>query len=499
MKDNEFNELLKKCNSELSTITINNWRNNSKKKFIFFENNSYTGNELIIKIKKQVDKIKNYKKSKLLIFLINDNSLKWLIVYISFKLINSYIFILPTHINSQQITTLKKKFKPNFVFKKNKIYKINNNSNDFEKIAKQKNIKIYKSYIYDILFTTGSASEPKGVCIEEKAYIYTAKNLIKILKQNENDCELLSMSFSHSFGLTRLRCCLITGQKIYITDGLKNFPEIYLNKKIVKYNSISMVPSALSIIKNLLKNNSKKFCSDIKYVEIGSSFINKNLRLWLKSNFKQANIMHHYGSTEASRSFFTKRGLLDNFSIDETWIGKPVKELKYKLKISKDVKNKEIKELLLSGPNISEGYIFGDKGVANIKFKKWYKTKDLVIKKNHKLYLVGKLTSLINVGGEKVLPEEIEHLLETISEIKNAICGSLKDDIFGERIGALITLNKMEKIDFDKIRNKIRRKVEKLPSFKKIKGFKIVEKIPLTINGKKNRNIDLFRKKFESL
>lgn len=497
MIDKKFNKILNNCRSKLSKNTVVNWGNNPDKKFVYYNNNFYTGSELLKKIKNKLKNIDNYKKEKLLLFLVNENSLDWLIIYISFKLLNSYIFILPVHTENKQKKDLMQMFLPNYIYQKNKLKLLSKSKNKFKKIAKHKKIKIYEKKIYDVIFTTGSSNAPKGVCIEEKSYTFTARNLIKILKQNKNDCELLSMSFAHSFGLTRLRCCLLTGQSIYITEGLKDFPKIYSNKEIVKYNSFSMVPSALFLIKSLLKTNAKKFSSNIKYIEIGSSFINKELRKWLKQYFKNTIIMHHYGSTEASRSFFSKRGANDNFKIDGTWIGYAAKTLKYKLETKKEIKNKNIKELLISGSNIAEGYIYGEENVSNNSFKPWYRTKDLVIEKNKKIHLIGKLTSLINVGGEKVLPEEIESKLEEIKEIDSSICGAINDDMFGERIASIISLRKNSVINYNNLEKKINEKFKKLPFFKKIKKFKIIKEIPKTINGKKNRNSDIFNEKIK--
>ena len=181
-----------------------------------------------------------------------NNSVDWICAYLTFKINNFYIVIIPSSIARSGYKYLLNLIKPNIIFQSNKIKFYNKNSSLLN-LLKKKNITINPKSSYEFLFTTGTTSFPKGVCIPEASFLETSKNLIKILKQSINDTELLSMSFSHSFGLTRLRTCLINGQKIYVSDGLKNFPEVYNN--LIKYNitGLSLVPSAIEIIKLMLK------------------------------------------------------------------------------------------------------------------------------------------------------------------------------------------------------------------------------------------------------
>ena len=105
----------------------------------------------------------------------------------------------------------------------------------------------------DILFTSGTTNTPKGVVINELAFNHVAKLLIKKFKQSENDNELLSMPFYHSFGLTRLRCVLLANSSAIILDGLKKFPSAYKISKDIRITGLSLVPSGIELVKNLLK------------------------------------------------------------------------------------------------------------------------------------------------------------------------------------------------------------------------------------------------------
>ena len=80
------------------------------------------------------------------------------------------------------------------------------------------------------------------------------------------------------------------------------------------------------------------------------------IRLWLKDNFKKTLILHHYGMTEASRSFFCPIGANDNYT--KNWVGFTAQSVKYELvNIQKDkTSNRQIGEIKISGNNLASSY-----------------------------------------------------------------------------------------------------------------------------------------------
>ena len=479
--------MITNCNSWLAKKVLKNWNSNSKKIYCYENNQSFTGVDLLKKIK-ILDKTikKNYQK-KSVVFMNGINSVNWVCAYLLFKIHNFHIVMIPSSITRDNYNFLLNFIKPNIIFQKNNISFFNKKKSKLENILKEKKITL-KNLSYEFLFTTGTTSLPKGVCIPEASYLATARNLIKLFKQSKKDNELLSMPFSHSFGLTRLRCCLITGQKIYITDGLKNFPAIYNN--LIKYNvnGLSLVPSAIELIKLLLKKKIKNFSSTVKYFEIGSSSISLKSRRWLQQNFKKTNIQHHFGSTEASRSFFAARGSRDNFNLSSNYIGKKVRYIKYRLLDPKTKKvNQYFGEMEISGKNLAIGYFCGEEVEENAFAKKWFKTSDIVTYKNKLLYFLGKKNSIINIGGNKILPEEIEEKIELIKEVKVSLCGPAKDIIFGQKVAAMIVLKKNTRKNRQNVMSKIYKLFLNDPFFKKPKVIKFLDKIQISNNGKKKR------------
>ena len=63
----------------------------------------------------------------------------------------------------------------------------------------------------EIIFTTGTTGMAKGVLISHDAVLQTAININKFTGLKNNDVEMHMMPISHSFGLARIRCCILKG------------------------------------------------------------------------------------------------------------------------------------------------------------------------------------------------------------------------------------------------------------------------------------------------
>jgi long-subunit acyl-CoA synthetase (AMP-forming) len=220
----------------------------------------------------------------------------------------------------------------------------------------------------------------------------------------------------------------LAGTKIFISDGLKKFPEIFKFSQENKLSGLSLVPSGLELIKFLLKNKANLFAKKLNYIEIGSSHISKEVRIWLKKNFSKTNIIHHYGMTEASRSFLLPRGKSDDLKKNINLIGKIIPGCKYKI-------DKTNSELLLKGKNLFEGYFDQEN---NRFIDGWFRTRDIVKKKLNELYLVGRADNQFNIGGNKIQAEMIEDLIEDINHVKRCVCFTQPDKIYGNSLALIV-------------------------------------------------------------
>ena len=435
--------------------------------FIYSLKKNFTGKDCLLYLRKTKKFIKFNNIKSIGIKAIN--SFDWIILYLAADKLCNKVFIIKSNTSLKLTNKLKKKYNIDYIA--NKIPK------KIIKIKKKLAFSKVKHKRADILFTSGTTDFPKGVIINENSFIHIVKILIKKFDHNKFDLELLSMPFDHSFGLVRLRCCLYTGSKILVNNGLNNFPDIYNFSKKIKITGLSLVPSGIELIKILLKKKIKEFNKNIKYFEIGSGTINMTTRKWLKNNFKRTNIIHHYGLTEASRSFLIYRGKKDNLKLSDNTIGNIINGCEYK------ISNNPKGELLLKGKNLFARYLNKNDNKKQNN-DAWFKTGDRVEKDKKKLKIIGRIDNQINIGGNKVQAEFVENIVENLSGVYKCLCFKIKDKIFNRRIA--LQIEKKGKIKNKILINKIEKMLENYPEYYKPKVI-LFKKIKLNKNGKKIR------------
>tara|TARA_B100000035_G_scaffold186087_1_gene158799 strand:- start:4081 stop:5556 length:1476 start_codon:yes stop_codon:yes gene_type:complete len=484
-QNNTINDLVNSSNSKLAKGYLLHLSNNSEKIFIFEDKKEHSGKKIISKIIKFCNVIS--KNDSRVVLISSNNTIDWVLFYLAAKLKNKIIFIIPSTTGENIVSALVENYDISIILKDSKLIKIKSS------IKKPLDLKFFKNdHIYDCIFTTGTTGQPKGVIINENAYMHIVKALIKKSQQKENDVELLSMPLSHSFGLARLRVCIYNKQSFHISDGLKDFPAIYKRFINNEINGIALVPSAIEILRVMLRSNSSKFGSYVKYMEIGSSPLSFDSRKWLKDNFKKANIFHHYGMTEASRSFFIDRGYKDNLRQKKNYVGRTCSKL-VKFKLDKSAGNNS-GEIMIKGPHLADGFFSLDSINDITPIKGWLGTKDIGIIKNNKLMLVGRLNSMINVGGQKVYPEEIEEFVEGMKGVNTSLCSCMDDDVLGEVPVLMVCVDNNLFKSKDLANKEIKAYFKKMPSHKKPKKIVFVDNIPLAKGGKKIRDKNLLKK-----
>jgi acyl-CoA synthetase (AMP-forming)/AMP-acid ligase II len=143
-------------------------------------------------------------------------------------------------------------------------------------------------------------------------------------------------------------------------------------------------------------------------------------------------------------------------------------------------------EVVIKGPNVTRGYHNNPEANAAAFTHGWFRTGDQgILDKTSYLTLVGRLKELINRGGEKISPREIDEVLLTHSAVAEAVCFGVADPKYGEEVAAAVVLRSdaTEEALIAHCR-------ERLASFKAPKKIYVVTQIPRTATGKiQRRNV----------
>ena len=342
-----------------------------------------------------------------------------------------------------------------------------------------------KDQIADILFTTGTTGAPKGVALSYLNHAAAARNINEFIGNTSDDVELLALPVSHSFGLGRLRCSLSIGATVVMLGSFANVKKFFGEIKRCNVTIFGMVPASWGFIKKMSGKYIGKFANQLKFIEIGSSFMPIEDKQLLMELLPNTRICMHYGSTEASRSAFMEfHSYKDNLLT--AGHASPHTDIKLFSTDGKVLPLGEEGEVCVKGEHVTCCYWNeSPERFASDFFDGYFRTGDCATMDSEgNIYLKSRIKEMINVGGKKVSPMEVEDILNKIPGIKESACIGIPDPgiVLGEVVKAFIVAD--ESLTDNEIMEQLKSQLEvyKLP----IEIERIAE-IPKTSSGKIQR------------
>lgn len=336
----------------------------------------------------------------------------------------------------------------------------------------------------DILFTTGTTAAPKGVCLSHKNELAAAININEFMGNTSNDIELIALPLCHSFGLGRLRCTLYKGATAVILNGFTNVKKFFTTIEEEKITGFGIVPAAWNYLKKASGERIGKYNEQLRYIEIGSAPMPIEEKKLLSQLLPDTKICMHYGLTEASRSTFSEFHE-DNEYLNSVGTHSPNVDVQIKDENGETVKEGQEGELCVKGRHVMERYL-DDKDNHKAWYGNYFRTGDwgYMDSRGH-IYLKGRGKELINVGGKKLSPEEVEKEIMKLGWFADCACVGIDDPN-----GVLGKVVKCFAVSDDR-KYTIKNLSEALDG--NLEGYKIpvqleyIDKIPTTESGKKQR------------
>ena len=457
----------------------------SKKIFFKYNEEKYTYNDAFIKIKKINFFLKDYKKEKIAVF--SEKSIGYYLSVISIILSgNIWVqFSNATPLNrikeiikftDIKVGILDKSFnRKNFYkFKKLKILK-------YDEIIKSKSTKSFtlndidSTDIASIFFTSGSTGKPKGVLINYLNLAVSVNYQIKHLNYDKNEIFADCHDTTFVMSICTIFPMLLQNNTISPLVSLndKMFPLEHIIKN--KITTLITVPSFILYNKQRLQNLKIK-----NLILCGENFPYNILKLIL-TKIKFNNLYNCYGATELSPwAFYYKYKKKDYKLLKQNGkvpIGNPLKSVKCFI-------NKK-KELCISGPIVSTGYLNNSKDTKEKFFLKdketFYNTGDLCIKKNNVYFIEGRNDSMVKIRGYRVDLNEIDNNVKKL----NSIDLSYSYLSGGNKNPYIVTVFSSENKEFI---NSVKKIIQiNLPTYMVPKKIFQIKKIPFNKNGKIDR------------
>ena len=473
-------------------------QNNPEKIFIQIDSKNWTFVNIYNKVTK-ISLILNQFPVKSVISIMFDNSIEFIISYLGIVKAGKIVHIISPSISKKNFLEQIESCNPKIILTLKKFI------NEFRDI--QSEIKLVDFYefqsgdgtkgqneisdISSLIYTSGTTSSPKGVLIKHENTIFTTKNIVNVLKYTNSDIDVIPLSLSHSFGLGCLHTSLFVGSTLSLHKNTMNILEILNSIKKNNATTFAAVPATLTLLVNNFPEKFVEKCDNLRLIITNSTKVPKDTIDKILDLLPNTKFATYYGLTEASRSTFM---IFNENKNKKESVGKHAPDVE--LKIQKE--NNELKqgEILVRGKNVIDNY-------WNLEFTEkftdgWLKTGDLgYLDKDGFLYLTGRKDYVINVGGEKVNPEEIEKIVRTLDPIEEAVAIGIEHQIFGKVIKLLVKKYEGVEISESSIimhckqnleRFKVPMKVEFVSNFPKNEHGKIIRFMLQEKNNGSNKN-----------
>ena len=338
--------------------------------------------------------------------------------------------------------------------------------------------------IADLLYTTGTTGRKKGVVLTQANVLAAAYNISQFVGNKAEDVEVVPLPLSHSFGLGRLRCLAVTGNTLILEAGVGTGAQVLKRILDLRATGLALVPAGFDILRQMTRDVLGQAREHLRYIEIGSAPMKPETRQWLVGLLPHTRICHHYGLTEASRAVFTEYHA-DAHKPGTAGRAAPNVEIAICDETGGKLPPGQTGEVVVRGGIVMREYWRQPELTRQTLCAQGLKTGDMgYVDRDGYLFLLGRRDDLINVGGRKVAPDEIEDLLCQLDGVLDAGCVGEPDGLLGESVKAFLVSNR--EISRSEVVSFLRARVEecKIPTV-----IERIERIPRTNSGKIQRQM----------
>lgn len=338
-----------------------------------------------------------------------------------------------------------------------------------------------------ILHTSGTTSRPKIVPLLQANLVASAGNIVTALALTPADRCLNVMPLFHIHGLiAAVTASLAAGASIWCASGfdaLKFFGWMK-DAQPTWYTAVPTMHQA--ILTRAARNQDVISATPLRFLRSSSASLPAQVMRALAETFN-APVIEAYGMTEATHQMASNP--LPPLAQKPGSVGIAAGPM---LRIAHEAENKLIDgtgEIVISGPNVTPGYESNpDANVKNFfmaEGRRWFRTGDQgALDGEGYLSLTGRLKEIINRGGEKISPLEVDGVLLDHPAVAQVVTFAMPHPKLGEEVAAAVVLREGETATERDIRDFAATRVA---DFKVPRRVIILAEIPKGATGKMQR------------
>ena len=339
-----------------------------------------------------------------------------------------------------------------------------------------------------VLHTSGSTGRPKRVPLKHANLSISAQNVARSYELTDADVSLCVMPLFHVHGLVASTLAtLSTGGTVVVPAKFSplSFWRVARDHGVTWYSAVPTLHQLLLARAGEPGDPAKKPAGTerLRFIRSCSAALPPPVMHALEAAFG-APVLEAYGMTEAAHQMASNPLPPAPHKPGSVGRGTDVR-VSIMDKEGRHLAQGEQGEVVIQGPNVIRGYENNPEANAVSFVDGWFRTGDQgYLDAEGYLHLVARIKELINRGGEKISPREIDEVLLTHPAVAEAVCFGVPHRTWGEEVAAAVVLR-----DTASEADLLAYCRERLADFKRPKQIHITDAIPRTATGKIQRGV----------
>ena len=339
-----------------------------------------------------------------------------------------------------------------------------------------------------VLHTSGSTGRPKRVPLTHANLSISAQNVARSYELTTDDVSLCVMPLFHVHGLVASTLAtLASGGTVVVPAKFSplSFWRTARDHNVTWYSAVPTLHQLLLARAGDPSDPSRRPAGTekLRFIRSCSASLPPAVMHALEAAFG-APVLEAYGMTEAAHQMASNPLPPSERKPGSVGRGTDVR-ISIMDKAGSHLPIGEAGEVVIAGPNVITGYENNPEANASSFVDGWFRTGDQgVLDDSGYLTLVARIKELINRGGEKISPREIDEVLLAHPSIAEAVCFGVPHGTWGEEVEAAVVLKEGETVGAADLLAFCK---ERLADFKRPKQIHITQAIPRTATGKIQR------------
>ncbi len=347
----------------------------------------------------------------------------------------------------------------------------------------------------DVLYTTGTTGRSKGVAVGHRAIMANAENLVEAQGWSGDLVFIVTGPLNHIGSLSKVWAAVFSGATVCLVDGLKDMNAFFAaldfcrdlaGKSGAEGLGIGssgaegfgiatfLVPSAIRMLLRFGGDTLAGYDGAIEFVETGADAVSREDMAGLCRVLPRARLYNTYASTET--------GIVATYDFNaggcvEGCVGRPMRH--------SSVRISDEGMIVCAGAMVSAGYAGDEEGTRAVLREGEFFTSDMgFIDGDGRLHVSGRADDVINVGGVKVAPTEVEDAARSMPGIADCVCVAAEHPVAGRALKLLYVTDGSVGV---LVRDLARFLKARLESYKVPLLYEAVPEISRTAGGKVDR------------